>query len=359
MSERNEPPTPRRLAEARSRGQVALSPELGAAMGLLSGVWLLRGPGAKLASDLSQLMTETVSNLSHAELTGTSLRNLAFQNVVRLGPDVGLILAGLAATGVAVTMAQVGILWADKRPAVDWNRVNPLTGLRRIFSAQGLVAFARACLKLLVVGWMAYGFLRGHVTDVLDLSSATLVTAAQGWADLGVGLVMRVGGAYLLLAVADYLYQRWQLKRSLRMTREEVKEDFKSSEGDPFLRGRIRQQQRRIARQRMLSRVPKADVVITNPTHLAVALEYDREAMTAPRVVAKGAGQVAQRIKDIAYQHDVPIVENPPVARALFRAADVDQEIPPTMYVAVAEILAFIYNLAANRRAQAAARISS
>ncbi|MBI3762799.1 MAG: flagellar biosynthesis protein FlhB [Chloroflexi bacterium] len=352
MPERTEAPTPRHLSEARSRGQVAHSPELNAALALLVGFWLLRGPGARLANALQQIMAETVSNLPTGELTGAWLWGVIVQDALRVGPDFGLILAGLMVTGVAATVAQIGLLWADKRPAVDWNRVNPLAGLRRIFSAHGLVAFGRALLKLIVVGWVAYGFLRGHVEAVLTLSQTDLFSALGRWADLAFGLALRVGGAYLILAVADYAYQRWQWTRSLRMSREEVKEDLKSSEGDPFLRGRIRQQQRRIARQRMLARVPKADVVITNPTHLAVALGYDRATMRAPRVLAKGAALVAQRIKDVARQHGVPIVEKPPVAQALYRAVEVDREIPPPLYVAIAEVLAFVYNLKARGKAQ-------
>ena len=356
MSERTEAPTPRRLSEARSRGQVAHSPELNTAMALLIGFWLLRGPGARLANALGETLVKTVSNLPAGELTGAGLRSLIVEDALRIGPDLGLIVAGLMATGVAVTVAQTGLLWADKRPVVDWNRINPLAGFRRLFSAQGLIAFGRAFLKLAVVGVVAYSFLRDRIEDVLMLSQFDLGSAVGRWADLAYGLAWRVGAAYFLLAAADYAYQRWNLMRSLRMTREEVKEDFKSSEGDPFLRGRIRQQQRRMARQRMLSKVPKADVVITNPTHLAVALGYDRQAMGAPRVLAKGAALVAMRIKDIARQHNVPVLENPPVAQALYRAVEIDGEIPPELYLAVAEVLAFVYNLKARGKSQIANR---
>lgn len=352
MSERTEAPTPRRLSDARSRGQVAHSPELNAAMALVIGFWLLRGPGARLADALGKSLVAAVSSLPAGELTGAGLQTLIVEDALRIGPDLGLILAGLMVTGVAVTVAQTGFLWADKRPAVDWNRINPLAGLRRIFSAQGLVAFARAFLKLAVVGVVAYSFLRGRIEDVLSLGQFDLGSALGRWGDLAYGLVLRVGAAYFILAAVDYAYQRWNLMRSLRMTREEVKEDVKSSEGDPFLRGRIRQQQRRMARQRMMSRVPKADVVITNPTHLAVALGYDRQAMGAPRVLAKGAGLVAMRIKDIARQHNVPVVENPPVAQAVYRAVEIDREIPPELYLAVAEVLAFVYNLKAMGKSQ-------
>lgn len=349
MAERTEAPTPRRLNEARGRGQVARSVELNAAAAMLVGFWLLTGPGARLVTAMQDLLKHTISDLPTGELTGTQLRELIVEDGLRLAPNFAFIVFGLMATGVAVTLAQTGLVWADKRPAFDFSRINPISGFKRLFSGHGLVELGRALLKLLVVGWVAYSYLRGQFDTLLVISQTDLRTAVGQWASLANGLAMRVGGAYLVLAFADYAYQRWSLTKSLRMTKDEVKQDMKSSEGDPFLRGRIRAQQRRIARQRMMSRVPKADVVITNPTHFAVALEYDREKMKAPRVVAKGAALIAQRIKDLAREHGVPVVENPPVARALYRAAEIDEEIPPDLYVAVAEVLAFVYNLKAKK----------
>jgi flagellar biosynthetic protein FlhB len=333
------------LSEARSRGQVARSQELNAAAAMLVGFWLLRGPGARLVTDIQDVLRRTVSSLPTGELTGAALRELIAEDALRLGPNFAFIVFALLATGVAVTLAQTGLVWADQRPAFDFSRLNPIAGFKRLFSGHGLIELGRALLKLLVVGWVAYSYLRGQFETLLTLNQTDLPTAIGQWASLAYGMALRVGGAYLVLAFADYGYQRWSLMKSLRMTKDEVKQDFKSSEGDPFLRGRIRAQQRRLARQRMMSRVPKADVVITNPTHFAVALQYDREKMKAPRVVAKGAALIAQRIKDLARENDVPVVENPPVARALYRAAEIDEEIPPDLYVAVAEILAFVYRL--------------
>ena len=177
------------------------------------------------------------------------------------------------------------------------------------------------------------------------LGQFNLYDAVAAVLGLAIGLGWQVAGAYLVLALADYAYQRWNLMRSLKMTKEEVREEAKPQEGDPVIKGRIRQQARRIARQRMMSKVPKADVVITNPTHFAVALQYEREAMRAPLVVAKGAALIALRIRETALAHGVPVVENPPVARALYRLVELDQEVPPEMYKAVAEVLAFVYRL--------------
>jgi flagellar biosynthetic protein FlhB len=349
MSERTEAPTSKRLNEARQRGQVARSLELNTAAVLLVGVWLLSGPGTELARVFQARMVHALTHLPTGELTGAVGQSLIVEEAAQMLPPLALIVSSLLAAGVAVTLAQTGPLWLTKRPAWDWSRVNPLTGLKRLFSGHGLVEFAKATLKLAGVGWGAGSCLYENVPAVLLLSQMDLQSALAEWGGLAYGLGLRVGGAYLLLAAADYGYQRWHLMRSLRMSKEEIKEEFKSQEGDPFLRGRIRQQQRRIARQRMMSKVPKADVVITNPTHFAVALRYDREHMRAPQVVAKGAALVAQRIREVAREHNVPLVENPPLARSLYRAAEVDQEVPPDLYLAVAEVLAFVYRLKSQR----------
>jgi flagellar biosynthetic protein FlhB len=349
--ERTEAPTGKRLAEARSRGQVARSQELNTAAALLVGFLLLRNSGLGLISAVQDLMTQTVTSLPTGELTGATLRSLAAADALRILPHLATILLTLMATGVAVTLAQTGPLWATKNLGVDFGRLNPLNGLKRMFSTNGLIELLRALLKLAVVGVAAYSYLNGRAQDLLGLSQTDLRSSLGLWADLAYNLGLRVGGAYLVLAFADYLYQRWNLMRSLKMTKEEVKEEAKQQEGNPLIKGQVRQRARRLARMRMMKKVPQADVVITNPTHFAVALQYQRETMAAPRVVAKGAALIAQRIREIAEENAVPIMENPPVARALYATVEVEQEVPPELYVAVAEVFAFIYNLKAKRKA--------
>ena len=232
-----------------------------------------------------------------------------------------------------------------KRSVSTLNDLTRSPDFKRIFSGSGLIELGRALLKLALVGWVAYSYLKGQVIALSDLGQMDLASGVSKWVDLASTLAIRVGSAYLVLAAADYAFQRWRFMRSMRMTKEEIKEDYKRSEGDPFLRGRIRAQQRRMARNRMMSNVPKAKVVITNPTHFAVALDYDPDNMTAPRVLAKGAFHVAQKIVDIARKNSVPIVQNVPLARALYKSVEVDQEISPDLYLAVAEVLAYVYRL--------------
>ncbi len=351
MGERTEPPSGKRLAEARSRGQVARSVELNAAVAILVGFWLLGGPGAGLAGAIEDLLKQALSNMPTGELTGAWLINLAVQDLMQILPNLAIIIITLLVAGVTVTLIQTGPLWASKKIGVDLSRLNPLAGLQRFVSPQGLVELGRSLLKLLVVSWAAYSYLSGRALQLLDLGQTDIRSAVSLWGSLAYDLGLRVGGAYLILACADYLFQRWQLMRSLRMTKEELKEEARQQEGDPLIKSKVRERARRLARMRMMKKVPQAEVVITNPTHFAVALEYDRQHMHAPRVVAKGAALLAQRIREIAQAHDVPIVENPPVARALYSTVEVEQEVPPELYIAVAEVFAFVYNLKARRRA--------
>lgn len=347
MSERTEAPSGKRLSEARNRGQVARSMELNGAAALLVGLWLLTGPGASLVTTIRSILVTTLTHLPRETFTGAQVRALLFNYGLQVAPNLGVILAGLLVTGVVVTVGQIGLLLTSEKPFFDLNRVNPLNGLKRLFSTQGLIELGRSLLKLGVVAGLAYAYWNGHTTDVLLLGQLSLNDAVTHAVSLALGLAWQVASVYLVIGVADYAYQRWNLMRTLRMTKEEVKEEAKQQEGDPVIKGRIRQQARRIARQRMMSKVPKADVVITNPTHFAVALQYEREAMRAPQVVAKGAALIALRIRETAQAHGVPIVENPPLARALYRTVELDQEVPPDMYKAVAEVLAFVYRLKA------------
>jgi flagellar biosynthetic protein FlhB len=290
-------------------------------------------------------MRYTASNLPTAELTDLDLRQLIFRDFsFFFVPFVELIFA-LMIIGVMTTLVQTNFLWASKRPFFDGSRLNPINGFKRIFSKQGFIEMLKSLLKLLLVGWPVYTFLMANFSNIIEMIRMPLSQEINQWVNLGTSLMWRVAGSYIILAAADYAYQRWNYTRQLRMSKQEVVDDLKKSEGDPFLRGRIRQQQRRMAQSRMMSKVPKADVIVTNPTHYAVAIMYDSNKMEAPVVVAKGAFNVAQRIVEIAKENKVPVVQNVPLARAMYKMVDVDQPIPPEMYVAMAEVLAYVYRL--------------
>lgn len=345
--ERTEPATPRRIQRARQRGQVARSPEVAAALTLLAAYLVLRlwGPSAwgllqSLAREgwggewgqVSELGEQGALHLGVRALTATALA---------AGPLV--LAAGL--TGLVANLAQVGFVLTGVPLVPDLGRLNPLQGLQRLFSRRALVDLLRALVKVTIVGVVAYRAVKARLPDLPGLAAVPpegVLAAAAGMAGT---VVLRVGLAWLVVAAVDYVYQRWEYQLSLRMTRQEVKEELRETEGAPEVRQRIRRRQREIARRRMMAEVPRADVVITNPTHYAVALRYDAAEMEAPQVVAKGQGLVARRIREVAISADVPVVENPPLARSLYEAVEIGESIPPELYQAVAEVLAFVYRL--------------
>jgi len=345
MADKTEAPTPRRLEEAREKGQVPRSIELNSAVILLIGPFLLLGPGKSIFSWIKQYLIDVSSNLTTKELTGIGVRDLVYDVLLGILPKLGIFLGAVLLVGMVVTLIQTKFLWSSKRSKFDFSKINPLEGFKRLFSGQGLVELAKAMLKLGLIGWVAYSFLKGKVSELAWLGNVDLRSGIQAWIDLASALAVRIGITYLVLAVADYTYQRYKFMKSMKMSKEEVKEDFKRSEGDPFLRNRIRSQQRAMARNRMMSNVPKASVVITNPTHLAIAIEYNADQMSAPKVLAKGAFEIAQRIVNIAKENNIPVVQNIPLARAIFKSVNVEQQIPPDLYIAVAEVLAYIYRL--------------
>lgn len=347
MADKTEAPTPHRLQEAREEGQIVRSQELNTAVIILISAFLLHGPGKQLGLAFTDVMITSITNLPHADLSVEWLRQTAFAFGGKILPSFAFLLVGLMLTGVAITMGQTQFLWAGKKIGFDFKRLNPLEGFKRIFSRHGLIELLRSLLKLSWVSWGAYSFLRSHYYDLFSFTQYDLGTAITTFISLSLSLVLRIGSMYLILAVADYAYQRWDLYKNLRMSKEEIKEEHKRSEGDPLLKSRVRGMQRQMARGRMMANVPKATVVITNPTHLAVAIEY-QEGMKAPKVLAKGPYRVAERIVKIAKEHHIPVVQNIPLARAIYKNIEIGQEISPDLYLAMAEVLAYIYKLRGN-----------
>ena len=343
MSERTEAPTGQRIDKAREEGQVAKSVELNTAAIMLLGMLLLQGPGKTLAENFKTILLQAIVALPTAEISSEWLGKTFLDDIILVGPTLMIVMLGLLLIGASVTLAQTRFLWKGFK--FDANRLNPLSNLKRLFSVQGLIEVCRSLIKLAVVGWVAYKYLEENMLTLMMLSQMSLGNGLTAWVDMGFGLCIRVASVYLVVAIADYIYQHWNYMRGLKMTKEEIKEEYRQSEGDPMLKGRIRQQQRKIARMRMMSNVPKANVVITNPTHLAVAIQYDHTNMTAPKVVAKGAHLVAFRIGDVAREHGIPVIQNIPLARAIYRTVEIDQEIPPELYAAMAEILVYVYRL--------------
>jgi flagellar biosynthetic protein FlhB len=342
---RTEPASPRRREEARKQGQVAVSQELIGSLVLLAGLVVLAWQGRVLGDGLLDALRLDLPHLTAGDLSveaAAALLAVQFERWLRL---LGLFLGVLLAAGVGGSLLQVGFHLHPEVLSFKFEKLSPAQGAGRLFSTAAVVRGGLSLLKVAALACLTLWLLHDRTGLVAVLGRAGVgYAAAQGW-----GLIVRVclgvAAVLVLLGVVDYSYQRFRFERALRMTRQEVKQEVKNEEGDPLIRNRIRQLQRDLARRRMMASVPRATVVVTNPTHIAVALRYERVRMKAPRVVAKGAGYVAERIVDLARAHGVPVVERAPVARALYGAVKLDQEIPGALFYAVAEVLAYVYRL--------------
>ncbi len=348
--ERTEKPTAKKLAKAREKGQVAKSAEVSTAFIILcaSGVLLAAGPW--MLGSLTELMQGVFQNLGTLNLKGESGRTFLMEIFLRFLIVTAPIMLAVTVVGIAANLIQVGFLFTLEPLSPKLSKFNPITGMKKFVSLRSLTELTKSMLKILYIGGIAWWVIQGELEvlpSLIDMSVGQIL-GFIGVASLKV--MFYVAGAMLVLAALDFTYQRWQHNKDLMMTKQEVKDEYKQVEGDPKVKSRIRQVQREMASRRMMSAVPDADVVITNPTHLAIAIKYDAQEMFAPQIVAKGAGQVAERIKAIAMENNVPVVENKPLARTLFKSTEVDDYVPADLYRAVAEVLAYVYRLKGNKR---------
>ncbi len=345
---RTEQATARRKNEAKKRGQIALSREVPTAAVLLGGVLLIYAMAAVGTDRLTALMRQWFGRVGE---TGTQVMtaDTVHSLVMSAGTDVMMIVlpvaVGIAAIGAASYGVQTGLMIFPEKLSWDITKLNPLSGFSRLFSLRSVVELVKSVLKVALIAGVGVLAIRNDIPALPSLITADVQTVLGTTAWLSFKMAVWVCAVIGLLAAADYAYQRFEWERGLRMTKEEVKQEHKETEGDPILRSRIRGIQRSMARKRMMAAVPKADVVITNPTHLAVALQYDQRNMAAPVVVAKGAGYLAEKIKDVAKEAGVPVVENKFVARTLYALVEIGKEIPADLYRAVAEILAVVYRV--------------
>lgn len=341
--ERTESATPRRRQEAREKGQIARSREVNTVLVLGAGLLALHLWGRATLERLMDLYRWSVGAMGTLALTPATLEEGAGQLALYVGALLAPLVLPVMVAGVAADLAQGGFVWSAHPLIPRWERLDPAAGFRRLFSGRSLVELLKSVLKLAVVALAAWSALRPALPRFETLPGLEPGQFLGFCAALIMTMGIRVLAALALLAAADHVFQRWDFSRSLRMTRQELKEEYRQTEGDPLLRQRIRTKQLEVSRRRMMREVPKADVVVTNPVHLAIALRYDEKAMAAPRVVAMGQRLIAERIREIARRHNVPIVEDPPLAWALFRSTRVGGEVPVALYRAVAELLAVAY----------------
>lgn len=344
--ERTEKATGKRRQEARKKGQVAQSREISSTLILMTALGFFYFAGSWMFWNISEFIGGIYQHLDTLQFNSVSDLN-AFS--VGIFNKVFLLLIpffiAILIAGMAANVSQVGFEMHTEPMQPKLSKINPVAGLKKLVSLKSLVELGKSVVKLLVVSGIAYGLIKSEIKLFPALMQQGVGDIFVFIAKLAFKICFFVCLALVILAVLDYVYQRWQYEENLKMTKQEVQDERKQTEGDPKVKGRIRKVQLEMARRRMMEAVPEADVVITNPIHLAVALKFDASEMTAPTVVAKGGGHIAERIKSIAADHQVPVVEDKPLAQALFKMVEIGDFIPAELYRAVAEVLAYVYRL--------------
>jgi len=348
-SQKTEDPTSRRLDEARDRGQVANSREVNnlLMLGVFSISILFFGGTAAGALYKASMPFIESPDLVPADFGHLVQLGWKLLGVLLIAGAVPLVLAMIASIGAGYL--QFGLVWSADGITPKLDKISPLAGVKRMFSMRSLAEFVRGLMKLAVVASVALFLIVPEVAHLNKLIGMEMIQLLAETKALLAKLLIGVVAIVAAIATIDVIYQRMQHLREMRMSRQEIKDEFKETEGDPLIKGRLRQLRMERTRRRMMAQVPQSDVVVTNPTHYAVALKYDPGTMAAPKLLAKGVDKVAQKIREIAKENGIPVVENPPLARGLFAAVDVDQEVTPEFYKAVAEVISYIFKLKRRR----------
>lgn len=349
--EKTEPATEKKLSDARKEGQVAKSREIANGLGLLTVFLVLKiwvghmgyqfiNVFSVIYERIPEVVTFWHGNMPQQD-TAIAFRQMLLQAIIIMVP---LLLLGLVVAFLS-DVVQVGWKPTGKPLQPKFSKLNPLSGFKRIFSANALVELIKSILKIGLITYICYNYLKDKWPLLFSLYDMDLMQAIALIGGTVTDLGIRVSLVYMIISAADFIYQKYKFSKDMRMTKQEIKEEYKQQEGDPQIKGRIRQKMQEASRRRMMQNLPQADVVITNPTHYAVAIKYDPEVADAPIVIAKGEDYLAAKIKEIAREHQIEIVENKPLARMLYANVDVGQAVPPELYQAVAEVLAFVYHL--------------
>ena len=343
--EKTLPASPRRIERAREEGNIAKSPDLNAAIGLLGALAVMYQLGPAAMTSMFNAMTYYLAESATLRVTIDDAQSIAIRGLYFLFIATAPMIMVLLVLGVTVSVMQVGFLLAFKAITPKLDRINPISGFQKFFTIRSLVELVKSLMKLAIATYVADVIILKRWNEMAEYMYLTPDGAVAAMSAFASSVWFWIAIAMLILAILDFMFQRWQWSRDLMMTSQEAKEEMKEMDGDPRIRQRVRQIQRQMAMQRMMKNVPTADVIITNPVRFAVALRYDPTKMAAPVVVAKGARIVAGRIRELAMQHDVPIVERPELARALYRTIEVDQPVPEDLFKAIAEVLAFVYRV--------------
>lgn len=341
--DKTEEPTEKRRRDAREKGQVAKSQELNTAFVLLMGFFILRILWEYIYGNIAEYTIYIYSNLAQSTSIET-IRELFIGIMLLLAKTSLPIMIGILIIGLGINLFQVGLVVSTERLQFDLNKLNPINGFGRIFSKRSIVELIKSIFKIIIIGSFLYMYLKDQMPFMPYLMYSDLARSLEEIATIIFNMVFKIIAIIIAMAILDYSYQKWQMTQDLKMSKQEVKDEYKQMEGDPQIKGKIKRKQREMAMMRMMQEVPKADVIITNPTHLAIALMY-KKGMTAPVIIAKGQDLVAEKIKKIARDNRITIVENKPLARALYESVQVGDMVPHELYQAVAEVLAYVYRL--------------
>lgn len=348
--EKTEPATEKKLKDARKDGKVAKSRELGNGLGLMSFFLILKIFIAGIGTSLLEIFSYTYTRMDdYVTLIGGDVSSSVFAGLIQeVLIDILTIVLPIFLIGVLVAFLGdiVQVKWnpTGKPLQPKFSKLNPIKGMKKIFSKQALMELLKSIIKIGIVIYIAYTTLRGTLEDFYILYDLELMQAIMWMGETVINLGIRISAVYLVFSLADMAYEKWKFNDEMKMTKQEVKDEYKNAEGDPQVKNKIRRKMMEVSQRRMMQELPKADVIITNPTHLSVALKYDTEVSDAPIVIAKGEDYLAMKIREVAREHNIQIVENKPLARMLYHNVEVGSAIPPELYQAVAEILAMVYH---------------
>ena len=343
--EKTEKATPKKRQDVRKKGQTAKSQDINTAVILLFVFAVLIFLGPSIIQNFLNIFLMTFEKYFLMDLTENSLETIAIETFLQLLKIIAPIFLVAIIAALIANYIQVGVLFTGEPLKMKLEKLDPLKGFKRIFSLRAIVELVKSILKVSIIGVIGFIFLQNNLPEILNLITSTPANSLAAVASVAGKMGLYMGGALLFIAILDYMYQKYDFEKNIRMSKQDIKDEHKNIEGDPLIKSRIKQRQREIATRRMMEEVPKADVVITNPTHYAVALKYDESKADAPIVVAKGVDFIAQKIKLIAKENDVVTVENRPLARSLYAETEIGQEIPEQFFKAVAEILAYVYRV--------------
>ncbi|AKL95464.1 flagellar biosynthetic protein FlhB [Clostridium aceticum] len=345
--EKTEKATPKKVKESREKGQVLQSKEVNSALVLLGAFLTLKLLSSYIGASMKEFAIYVYDQYLNLDYL-FSIKNInrltliTLYNILKISIPIAIVCLLI---GVICGYMQVGYLFTTKTLAVKFSKLNPIEGFKRMFSMKSLVELVKSFIKIIFIGYIVYRYAVNQLSTIFNMMLVDVGVIVETLIHITINIGLRAAIVLLVIAVLDYYYQKYDYDKNLKMSKQEIKEEYKQTEGNPQIKSKIKEKQRQIAMGRMMQEVPKADVIVTNPTHFAVAIQYDPKQFEAPRVLAKGQDLIAQNIKKIATENNLPIVENKPLARTLYDTVEIGEFVPPELYQAVAEILAYVYQM--------------